>query len=91
MKQAPADVVEYATIRCEGIEETVIHNFSEISDRVVHCTNLLTGNLTNISPKPIFLTVYKHDIQSDLTLIDLPGLTVVDLGRQRKPHSLEFF
>lgn len=64
---------EYATIRCEGLEETKI-DISQISDYVVSCTDHLTGTPTGISSKPIFLTVYKSDIQYDLTLIDLPGM-----------------
>jgi len=74
LKHAPPDTVDYATIRCDGLEETVIHNLSEISALVVQCTNHLTGNLVNISKKPIFLTVYKKEIENDLTLIDLPGV-----------------
>lgn len=73
MKHAPSDTNDYATIRCAKMEETMINDLSEISDRVVECTNLLTGNSVNISSSPIFLTVYKQDIQEDLTLVDLPG------------------
>ena len=73
MKSAPPDSGDYATIRCAGIEELIIHDLSEIAYRVTECTNLLTGNLVNVSPSPIFLTVYKREIQDDLTLIDLPG------------------
>ena len=73
MKHAPPDTNDYATIRCAGVEEMLISDISEISARVVDCTNFLTGNLVNISSSPIFLTVYKKDIQDDLTLVDLPG------------------
>ena len=73
MKSAPPDSVDYATIRCDGIEELTLSNLSEIAHRVTECTNLLTGNLVNVSSSPIFLTVYKREIQDDLTLIDLPG------------------
>ena len=78
MKRAPTDSEDYATIRCEGINEATINDLSEISARVVECTNFLTGNLVNVSPSPIFLTVYKREIQDDLTLIDLPGQSFVD-------------
>lgn len=73
MKHAPPDTNDYATIRCAGLEETLISDLSEISTRVVECTNFLTGNLVAISSSPIFLTVYRKDIQDDLTLVDLPG------------------
>ncbi len=74
MKHAPPDSEDYATIRCAGMkEELVITNLSEIAARVIECTNFLTGNLVNVSSSPIFLTVYKREIQDDLTLIDLPG------------------
>lgn len=69
---------DYATIRCAGISEVAINDLSEISAKVVECTNFLTGNLTNVSASPIFLTVYKREIQDDLTLIDLPGQSSVD-------------
>ena len=78
MKHAPPDSGDYATIRCAGINETIINDLSEISARVIECTNLLTGNLVNVSASPIFLTVYKREIQDDLTLIDLPGQGSVD-------------
>ena len=78
MKRAPPDTNDYATIRCEGVPETVIEDLSQIPDRVVECTNILTGgNLVSVSSSPIFLTVYKQDIQDDLTLIDLPGQSSV--------------
>jgi hypothetical protein len=78
LKHAPPDSEDYATIRCAGINEVIINDLSEISPRVIECTNFLTGNLVNISPSPIFLTVYKREIQDDLTLIDLPGQSSVD-------------
>lgn len=75
MKRAPPDTKDYATIRCDGINEVTINDLGEISDLVIKCTNVLTGNSENISTSPIFLTVYKKEIQEDLTLIDLPGIT----------------
>jgi hypothetical protein len=78
MKRAPPDTEDYATIRCAGINEVIINDLSEISARVIECTNLLTGNLNNISSSPIFLTVYKQEIQDDLTLVDLPGQSSAD-------------
>ena len=72
---------DHATIRCEGVSETVIEDLSQISAAVIECTNRLAGDSINISPKPIYLTVYKQDIQDDLTLIDLPGENSVNSGK----------
>lgn len=72
LKTIDPNSAEYATIRCEGVQEKRL-NIHGISEAVISCTNTLTGNTTDISSKPIFLTVYKHGIQHDLTLIDLPG------------------
>ncbi len=83
MKRPPPDSEDYATIRCAGINEVIINDLSEISARVIECTNFLTGNLVNVSPSPIFLTVYKREIQDDLTLIDLPGQSSVDWRRKK--------
>ncbi len=78
LKRAPPDTDDYATIRCDGVNEVTINDLSEISVRVIEFTNFLTGNLVSISASPIFLTVYKREIQDDLTLIDLPGQSFVD-------------
>lgn len=78
MKHVPPDTQDYATIRCAGVEDLVIRDLSEIPARVIECTNYLTGSLTNVSASPIFLTVYKQEIQDDLTLIDLPGQSFVN-------------
>lgn len=75
MKHAPSDKANYATIRCAGVEEMVIDDLSKIATAVTECTNFLTGNLVSISASPIFLTVYKQEVEDDLTLIDLPGQT----------------
>lgn len=73
MKNIPDTLREYATIRCEGVNEIRFEDFSQIAQKVTHCTNRLAGTQTNVSSSPIYLTVYKKDIQEDLTLIDLPG------------------
>lgn len=73
LKRTPSGSSDYATIRCEGVEQMTIQDLSEISTKIIECTNFLTGNTVNISRSPIFLTVYKQEIQDDLTLIDLPG------------------
>ncbi|UJR07356.1 hypothetical protein I4U23_011642 [Adineta vaga] len=74
IKRAPADKKDHATIRCEGVEETTLEDLSQISNAVVQCTNHLTGDAISVSSSPIFLTVYKQNVQDDLTLIDLPGI-----------------
>ncbi len=73
MKNISSNQKEYATIRCEGVPETKIHDFSEIIKKVEDCTVRLAGDNFNVSSSPIYLTVYKKDIHEDLTLIDLPG------------------
>jgi hypothetical protein len=73
MKNIPYSQNEYATIRCEGVPEMTINKFSEIMTKVTDFTVRLAGANQNVSSSPIYLTVYKKDIQADLTLIDLPG------------------
>ncbi|CAF4346710.1 unnamed protein product [Rotaria sordida] len=73
LKNISSTETEYATIRCEGMSEIKINNFLEIMDKITDCTVQLAGANMNVSSKPIYLTVYKKDIQADLTLIDLPG------------------
>ncbi|CAF4417085.1 unnamed protein product [Rotaria sp. Silwood2] len=84
MKNIPLTQTEYATIRCEGVPEIKINNFSEIMAKITDCTVRLAGEKYNVSPKPIYLTVYKKDIQADLTLIDLPGITRNPINGQSK-------
>ena len=73
MKNISSNQKEYATIRCEGVPDTKIHDFSEIIKKIEDCTVRLAGDNFNVSSSPIYLTVYKKDIHEDLTLIDLPG------------------
>jgi hypothetical protein len=73
MKNISPNQKEYATIRCKGVSEMKINDFSEIIKKVEECTVRLAGKNFNVSSSPIYLTVYKKDIQEDLTLIDLPG------------------
>ncbi|CAF3971216.1 unnamed protein product [Rotaria sp. Silwood1] len=84
MKNIRLNEKEYATIRCEGVPEIRVNNFSEIMSKVTDCTVRLAGAGLNVSSKPIYLTVYKKDIQADLTLIDLPGITRNPVGGQSK-------
>ena len=73
MKHIPNSLSEYATIRCKDEPEIRIDDLSQIMSKVTDCTNHLAGTSCNVSSSPIYLTVYKQDIQEDLTLIDLPG------------------
>jgi dynamin 1-like protein len=82
MKNIPNSLNEYATIRCDGVPELRINDFSEIMQKVTDCTIRLAGAQCNVSSSPIYLTVYKRDIQEDLTLIDLPGITRNPVGDQ---------
>ncbi|CAF1185040.1 unnamed protein product [Rotaria sordida] len=84
LKNISSTETEYATIRCEGMSEIKINNLLEIMDKVTDCTVQLAGANMNVSSKPIYLTVYKKDIQADLTLIDLPGITRNPVGEQSK-------
>ena len=76
MKNIPSTLNEYATIRCENLSEIRIDDLSHISQKVTDCTIRLAGAQCNVSSSKIYLTVYKKDIQEDLTLIDLPGNSV---------------
>ncbi|CAF4967857.1 unnamed protein product [Rotaria sp. Silwood1] len=68
---------EYATIRSSvgSVTEKNIDDLTKIADEVTRLTSEITGTGLNVSPNPIYLTVYKRDILYDLTLIDLPGIT----------------
>ncbi|CAF3197759.1 unnamed protein product [Rotaria socialis] len=48
---------EYATIRCEGVEEIRITDFGTIASTVTACTIKLAGNQHDVSALPIYLTV----------------------------------
>lgn len=75
MKASPDK--EYATIRGSGTctTEKSIDDLTQIADEVSRLTSEIAGRGVNVSPNPIYLTVYKRDILYDLTLIDLPGIT----------------
>ncbi|CAF1462832.1 unnamed protein product [Didymodactylos carnosus] len=62
---------EYAAIRSVNGQDKELKSLDDISNEVIQITNVVAGKQQNISPKPIILTVYKHN-SLDLTLIDLP-------------------
>ncbi|CAF1440165.1 unnamed protein product [Rotaria sordida] len=68
---------EYAIIRgsVDSTMEKRIDDLTKIADEVSRLTSEIAGKGANVSSNPIYLTVYKHDILYDLTLIDLPGIT----------------
>lgn len=53
-------------------------NFSEIREEIVNETDRLTGKNKGVSAKPISLRVFSPYVV-DLTLVDLPGVTRVDM------------
>ncbi|CAM4838812.1 unnamed protein product [Rotaria magnacalcarata] len=80
MKNTSGD--EFAEIHCDGVDDMRLSDFGTISSHVFECTNKLAGTNMGVSSSPIYLTVYKNDIQEDLTLIDLPGITRNAVGDQ---------
>ncbi|CAF3880171.1 unnamed protein product [Rotaria sp. Silwood1] len=77
LRMKTAQDEEYATIRSSvgSVTEKNIDDLTKIADEVTRLTSEITGTGLNVSPNPIYLTVYKRDILYDLTLIDLPGIT----------------
>jgi len=77
LRMKTAQDKEYATIRSSvgSTTETRIDDLTKIADEVTRLTSEIAGKGANVSPNPIYLTVYKRDILYDLTLIDLPGIT----------------
>ncbi|CAF4649899.1 unnamed protein product, partial [Rotaria sp. Silwood1] len=74
LRMKTAQDTEYATIRSSvgSAKEKRIDDLSNITNEVVRLTSEIAGEGINVSPNPIYLTVYKRDILYDLTLIDLP-------------------
>jgi hypothetical protein len=78
---------EYATIRNSKSPENeaqTLDNMDEISNAVTRVTKEIAGDQINVSSTPIYLTVYKHNLPYDLTIIDLPGITRNPLLGQAK-------
>jgi interferon-induced GTP-binding protein Mx1 len=86
LRMKTAQDKEYATIRGSGdcTIEKRIDDLTKIADEVTQLTSKIAGEGINVSPHPIYLTVYKRDILYDLTLIDLPGITRNPLPGQAK-------
>ncbi|CAF1930491.1 unnamed protein product [Rotaria magnacalcarata] len=77
LRMKTAQDKEYATIRSSvgSTEEVRIDDLTKIADEVTRLTSEIAGKGFDVSPNPIYLTVFKRDILYDLTLIDLPGIT----------------
>lgn len=57
-------------------------DFSEVCQRIIDETNKVAGTTLGIVDDPIKLTIYSNDCP-DLTIIDLPGITRIDIAGQK--------
>lgn len=55
-------------------------------DKIIELTDKVCGSSTNIVDDPIVLNVYSHTCP-DLTLVDLPGITLMPI--QGQPENIE--
>ncbi|XP_054161443.1 dynamin-1-like [Oppia nitens] len=65
------------------LKDKRFHDFSEICREIVAETERECPESTGISAKPIGLKIHSPDVL-DLTLVDLPGMTRVPIGKQPK-------
>ncbi|CAI2359444.1 unnamed protein product [Moneuplotes crassus] len=63
------------------LPEKWISNFNEVRNEIEKRTNTLAGSDKKIVNLPIYLTIYSKNVPN-LTLIDLPGFTKLDLDDQ---------
>lgn len=61
-------------------------DFKQVRDTIIHLTDKVCGSNTNIVDNPIVLNVYSHTCP-DLTLVDLPGITLMPIPGQ--PENIE--
>ena len=61
-------------------------NFSEVRETIIALTDKVAGSTKGIVDNPIVLNVYSHTCP-DLTLIDLPGITLIPIAGQ--PDNIE--
>ena len=66
--------------------ERYIYDFDEIRREIETVTRQAAPKEKDISPVPILLNIYSHDVL-DITLVDLPGITKVPVGGQ--PADIE--
>lgn len=62
-------------------------DFAKVRKEIEDETDRVTGHEKQISPEPIYLTVYSPNVV-DLTLVDLPGIARVAIGNQ--PKDIEY-
>ena len=61
--------------------KTEFTDFDKVRKEIESQTNILAGSKKKIENKPIYLTIYSPEVPN-LTLIDLPGFTKLDLDEQ---------
>ena len=61
-------------------------DFRAVRDTIIELTDKVCGANTNIVDDPIVLNVYSHTCP-DLTLVDLPGITLIPIPGQ--PENIE--
>ena len=61
-------------------------NFNEVRETIIALTDKVAGATKGIVDNPIVLNVYSHTCP-DLTLIDLPGITLIPIAGQ--PDNIE--
>lgn len=62
-------------------------NFEEVCRRIIEETDKVAGTNKNIVNDPIKLTVFSSDCP-DLTIIDLPGITRIDIAGQKDVYKV---
>ncbi|CAI2359390.1 unnamed protein product [Moneuplotes crassus] len=70
----------------DHLPKIMITDFNKVRDEIEKRTNVLAGSDKKIVNKPIYLTIYSKNVPN-LTLIDLPGFTRLDLDDQESGIS----
>ena len=63
------------------------YNFDEVCKRIIEETDKVAGVNKNIVDDPIKLTIFSSDCP-DLTIIDLPGITRIDISGQKDVYKV---
>lgn len=63
------------------------YNFDEVCKKIIEETDRVAGINKNIVNDPIKLTIYSEDCP-DLTIIDLPGITRIDISGQKDIYKI---
>lgn len=72
----------------DHLDQTIIEDFEEVRNEIIQRTTELAGSETRIVNKPISLTINSPEVPN-LTLIDLPGFTKVNMDDQSGDISKE--